>query len=127
MRKFVCAAVVTAFAVSVAMSGEHAGRITKIDGDKVTFVKKGKKGDKGEEMTLTLAKDVKISKGKFDKEAKKLVAGDAIEGGKTALSDLVTKGGEKGAGAMIKTDDADKMITEIIIGGFKGKKKKDAN
>jgi len=126
MRKFVCAAVVTAFAVSVAMSGEYAGRITKIDGDKVTFVKKGKKGDKGEEITLTLAKDAKIVKGKFDKETKKFVAGDAIEGGKTALSDLVTKGGEKGAGAVIVTDDGDKNITEIRVMGGK-KKKKDAN
>jgi len=126
MRKFVCAAVVTAFAVSVAMSGEYAGRITKIDGDKVTFVKKGKKGEKGEEMTLTLAKDAKIVKGKFDKETKKLVAGDAIEGGKATLSTQVKDSGEKGVAALIVTDDADKNITEIRVGGGK-KKKKDAN
>jgi hypothetical protein len=121
----VCAAVVVVCAVSVAMSAEHFGRITKIDGDKVTFVKGKKKGEKGEEVTLTLAKDAKIVKGTFDKETKKVVAGDAIEGGKTALSDMLTKAGEKGVGAVIVTDADDKNITEIRV--LKGKKGKGAN
>ena len=125
MRKFVCAAVVAVCAVSVAMSDEYFATIKKIDGDKVTIIKGKKKGQPGEESTLTLTKDAKIVKGKFDADTKKLVAGDAIEGGTKGLSELVEKAGEKGVGAMIVTDADNKNITEIRTVG--GKKKKAAN
>jgi hypothetical protein len=122
MRKFVCAAVVAVCAVSVAMSDEYFAVIKKIDGDKVTIIKGKKKGTAGEELTLTLAKDAKINKGKFDADTKKLVAGDAIEGGTKGLSEMVEKAGEKGVAAMIITDADNKNITEIRV-GKKGKKK----
>src|SRR5262249_35013885 len=99
--------------------------ISKVDGNKVTLTKR-KKGEKGEEMTLTATDDVKVVKGKFNKDTKKVEAGDTIEGGLKA--ELFTKIGEKGVFGRVITND-DGKITEIRVfqgfgGKFGGKKKK---
>ncbi len=125
LRKFVCAAVIVVLGLSVAVAEDFGAIISKVDGNKVTFTK-FKKGEKGEETTLPVKADAKITKGKFDMDTKKMQAGDPIEGG--LKSDTFTKIGEKGQFATISTDADNKNITAIIVGGGfggKGKKKQD--
>jgi hypothetical protein len=121
LRKLACVGIVLTFCLSVSMADEFLANIKKIEGDKVTFVK-GKKGEAGQEMTLPAAKDVKITKGKFNKDTKKVEAGDEVTGGlkAEALSNI----GEKGMFGYIVTDPDNKKITEIRL--FGGKKKKGA-
>jgi len=126
MRKFVAAAVVVLAVFSIALADEFTGRITKVDGDKVTVQKmkgKGKNIEKdGDPITLPVAKGVKITKGKFDKDAKKLVAGDEVENG--LKNELFSAISDKGVNARITTDADNKTITAITVIG--GKKKKGA-
>jgi len=134
MRKFVYAAVLTMFTVSVALAADFNAIVTKIDGGKVTFKKAPmeKGGEFGEETTLPLAKDAKIVKGKgsFNKEEKKfsIEAGDPLD--KDAVKELMQKASEtkfKGVFAQVSTDAGGKKVTEIRIVQFgkKGGKKKD--
>src|SRR5207248_5895508 len=108
------------------LADDFTATITKIDGDKVTLIKGGggkKNKKKGEEMTLTAAKDLKVFKGKFDADAKKQVEeGDADKEGlkSTLLLSADGKLPDKGAKARVITND-DGQITRIIVGG--GKKK----
>ncbi len=124
LRRFVCAAVILGFGLGVAMADEFRAIISKVDGNKVTFTK-FKKGEKGDETTLPVTKDAKITKGKFNMDTKKVDAGDPIENG--LKNDVFTKIGEKGQFASITTDADNKNITAISTIAFKGKKKKDAN
>lgn len=122
-RKLVCAVAVLAIGFGVAMAEEFRASIKKVDDGKVTFVKAVKKGDTpGEPVTLPVADNVKVVKGSFNKETKKIEAGDAIETG--LKNEMFKTIGEKGLGAVIVTDEDGKKITEIRIGG---KKKKAAN
>jgi hypothetical protein len=131
-RKMVCVVFVMTVVIGVVGAEEFFAQLTKVDGDKVTFQKfkkgeKGKKGEKdGDEVTLPLAKDAKIVKGKFDKDAMKMVAGDAIEGGLKADNFKID---EKKGGPFVRITTAEdkKSITEIMTFGFgKDKGKKDA-
>ncbi len=146
MKKFVCAAVVACVAFCLAQADEFTAVITKVQDGKVTFKKfKGfnkeeKKVDLGDETTLPATSTVKVTKGKFDKDTKK-VDYTAVEGGlsnemfKNIGEAKKGKGKGKGKGgfnvggmmATIVTDSSNKNITEIKIGGggFFGKKKKD--
>jgi hypothetical protein len=136
MRKFVCAAVVTVFAYSVATADTFFGRITKLTDKEVTFTafkKGGKKGAKGEEKTLDLAKGCKfIEGGMFDKDDMKFTGGETIKLDEAQkLIETGGKGGKGGKGrfGVITTND-DNKVTEIrILKGFggkgKGKKKPD--
>src|SRR5438445_1551136 len=76
MRRFVCAAVVAVFSVSVALAAEWRVVITKVDADGKTISFKKlpmeKGGELGEEMTAKLTATAKIYKGKFNAETKKL-------------------------------------------------------
>jgi len=129
IRKLVCAVFVMTVAVGFVLADEFQAGITKIDGDKVTYQKykkgaKGKKGDPdGDPVTLSTTKDAKVVKGMFDKDAKKVVAGDAIEGG--LKSDTFSKAStDAPVMATITTDADNKHITQIMVAG---KKKKAAN
>jgi hypothetical protein len=122
--RLVCAIMAVFVFVGMAMSETYTGFITKVEGDKVTFVtgkfnKDEGKFEKGEPMTLPVAADAKILKGAgFDKDTKKFKPGDPLEGGlKNAMFDKIGKG----MFAQITTDADNKKITEIIVGG--GKKK----
>src|SRR5262245_2151096 len=98
LRRFAALAAVFVLFTSVALAEEFRALITKVDGNKVTLHKfKGK--EKGDAETITATDAVKVVKGKFNRETKKLEAGDAIEGGLKAkqLSDI----GEKGVGASV--------------------------
>jgi hypothetical protein len=131
LRKFVCAGVIVAIGMSVAMADEFMAIISKVDGNKVTFMKAKfdpdtKKFEKGEATTLPVKADAKITKGKFNKDTKKTDAGDPLADG--LKNEVFTTIGEKGMFATITTDADNKNITAITTGGFKGgKKKKDAN
>src|SRR2546429_8603265 len=85
LRKFVCAAIVVVFGLSVAMAEEITALISKVDGNKVTFKKfvgAGKKGAaEGDDITLPVKADAKITKGVFNMDTKKLEPGEAIKDG----------------------------------------------
>jgi hypothetical protein len=126
-RKLVCAMFVMTVAVGFVLADEFQAAITKVEGSKITYqkYKKGAKGAKGEKdgdaVTIEVSKDAKIMKGMYDKDAKKMVAGDAIEGG--LKHEMFSKASEeKGVMATITTDDDKKTVTQILVGG-KGKKK----
>ncbi len=117
MRKVLLAAPIILVCFGVALGEEFRGTIKKIDGDKITVLK-GKKGD-SKEVVLTVVENVKVTKGKFNKETKKVEAGDAIENG--LKNELFSKGDQR---VTIITND-DGKVTEIRTGG--GRKKKRNN
>ena len=111
MRKLVAVALLLVFGTTVAFADEFFARITKIDGNKITFKQKEK-----EEATLTAADNVKVQIGKFNFKEKKFEDLKDIDGG--LKSEKLTSGK---AFARITTE-GDK-ITQIAIGSFGGKKK----
>jgi hypothetical protein len=119
MRKVLIAAPVFLVCLGLALGEEFRGTIKKVDGNKIT-VMKGKKGD-AKEVTLTVVENCKVSKGKFNKETKKLEAGDPIENG--LKNELFTKGDTR---ATFVTNN-DGNVTEIRVGGGGRKKKKNNN
>jgi hypothetical protein len=130
LRKFVCAAVIVVIGLGVAVADEFQAMITKVDGNKITYKKVLKKGAKGQPAeyddakTLPAATNVKVSKGNYNKDTKKVEVSDAIENGLKNEMFSKTKLEDNGVNAMITTDADNKNITEITI--TKGKKKKGA-
>ncbi len=123
-RKLVCAMFVMTIAIGVTFADFNA-TITKVDGSKVTIQKykkvKGKAPEKDGDATTIDVGTAKVVKGTFNKDTKKLEAGDAIEGGLKA--EIFAKIGEKGVQARF-IEEGDKVTTIMILGG---KKKKDKN
>lgn len=118
LKRLVGALVVMGVCLGIALAEEFRNvTISKIDGDKVTFAKVKKGGDKVDEQTLTAAPNVKVVKGKYNEDTKKVDAGDAYDGGLKTLSEKL---GDKGKQATIITDD-NKKIIEIRVGGKKKK------
>jgi hypothetical protein len=116
LRKVVATSLVLVLSVGVVFADQFRAIITKVEGDKVTFAEMKGKGQKGEEQTLPVAKDVKVVKGKFNKETKSVEAGDELPGG--LKNKRFTDIPEKGVPAFIVTDG--KKITEIrVLGGKK--------
>jgi hypothetical protein len=130
---------VVLLAVSVGLSDEFVGLITKFEDGKITVRQFKKKGDEGQEKTLAVARDCKFVMAKFNQEEKKIEPGEALEGGKEGFAKRVkaaaAKGGGKGFGAgvfaqVITSGEGDNAkVTEIrAFPPFKGKfKKKDAD
>jgi hypothetical protein len=121
LRKLLGAGILVILCFGVAFADEIRAVIIKVDGNKVTFTEAKGKGQKGPERTMPVADNVKIVKGRFNKDTKKIEAGEAIEGG--LKNKLFTDIGEKGVRGSIVTDDDNKKITEIRVGGGGGKKK----
>ncbi len=118
LKRMISAVVVMCVCLGIAMAEEIRGAIFKVDGNKITFAKV-KKGEKLDEQTLTVVKDVKVIKGKYNKETKSLDDPRDVDGG--LKHKMFAEIGEKGVGVIIVTNDA-KKVTEIrVIGG--GKKK----
>src|SRR5687767_2506008 len=115
LRKMVCAGFVVAVTFSLAAAEEFNASIRKVDGNKITFVKGQKKDVKGEEATMEAAADVKVLTAKFNKEEKKVEAGEALPGG--LKNERFKNIGEKGIGARIITDADNKKIVEIRVFG----------
>jgi hypothetical protein len=82
MKRYLLAAMVSVMLVGFALAEEFTLQITAIAEDGSVTGKKIAKGGKGkgEEVTVKVAKDVKVHKGKFDAETKKLAAdGDDLK------------------------------------------------
>ncbi len=116
LRKLLLAGFTLTVFVGIAMSDEMRVAIMKVDGTNITY-NASKKDAKVEDKTMPVADDVKVFKGKFNADTKKLEAGDAIEGG--LKNEMFTKIGEKGLRATIITDADNKKIVEIRVGGGK--------
>ena len=128
IRKMACAMFVMTVAIGFAFADEFTATITKAGDGKITYQKfkkkmKGQKAEKdGEPVTINVAADAKIVGAKFNKDAKKLEAGDAIEGGLNA--EVFKNASEtKGVTARITTE-GDKVTQIMVFGGGKKKKKK---
>ena len=106
LRNVLCAAVVLALSLGLAVSAEIKGKITKVEGNKIT-VETGKKG-MTEEKTFEVAKDVKVTK-------------KTEEGGSENLAGLTAiNTGKKGVNAVITTN-ADNKVTGITLPAKKKK------
>ena len=107
LKKLAGASLLVALCFTVAAAEEIKGNILKVGDGKVTIrLKAPKKGEKGEEKTFDLAKEVKVSF-KEGKETK-----DVPDGLK---SDLITGiDGKKGKGGAVITN-TDNKVTEIVI------------
>jgi hypothetical protein len=129
LRKLVCSIFAMSVCIGLVAAEEFSATIRKVDGDKVTFSKvsfKDKKVEKGDDMTLPVAKDVKVAKGKANFKDKKfsVEVGDKIEDG--LKNEIFTKIDEKkGLFVRITTSEDNKSITQILVTQFGGKKKKD--
>ena len=84
------------------------------------FAESKGKGEKGPEQTLPVADKVKVVKLKINRETKKVEAGELIDRG--LKNSMFSNISEKGLRGVIITDESNKKITEIRIGGG-GKKK----
>jgi hypothetical protein len=127
VRRVVAALVVMAFSVGILSAAEMFGIVTKVDGNKITFTEfkkgEGKKFEKGEPKTYTVAKDAKIQEMKgFGPDAEFTALKDGLKS-----KQLTTEMPEKGRFARVVTNDKNE-VTELSVSlfkGFGGKKKKD--
>jgi hypothetical protein len=132
IRKLACAMAVMVVAVGFVIADDVTCRIEGIADGKATCQKysKAKKGAApekvGDTFTVTIAKDCAVHKGMFDKDTKKVVKGDAYEGGLTALAEAAKKAADKGGVNVIITtpqDGGKGDATLILVVGGGGKKK----
>jgi hypothetical protein len=124
MRAIFASCAVIVLSLGVVMAEEFACQITKIetkDGKTmISGVKGKKKGEAGKEFgPFAVAKDVKVAKGKYDKDTKSFTAGDPIEDGLKAeeFKEIST---EKPLNVTLTTDTKD-VITQILVTKKKGK------
>jgi hypothetical protein len=122
LRKVVPALVVMLFCVGITLGDEFACVIKKIDGNKLTlqktkFDKAAKKVENdGDPIVGTVSDSTKFVKAKFDKDTKKMVDGDPLEGG--LKNDVFTKiDAEKGLRCTVTIDDG--KISKIAVAGGK--------
>lgn len=127
MKKFLFAAVFTVAVVGLAMADEFNASIMSVDTAKgtITYQKKKKGMADGDPVTISVAKGVKVAKGKADPDNKgKTLLDEEIKDGLKA--DMFAKiDAEKGLNASIKTadDGADKgKVVQILLTQKKGKK-----
>jgi hypothetical protein len=136
MRKFVAASLVLVIANAVAAADEFVGFITKFEDGKMS-VKRSKGTEPHEEVTLKVADNVKIVRGKVNNDTMKIEAGEAFEGGKDALAKQVKETAERvkkyieegkkgfGLGVFASIVTEGDMVTEIrVTGGAKKKQEK---
>ena len=119
IRRWFCAVFVMTGAIGIAVAGEFNATIIKVDGATITYQKYKKAAKKwdapekdGDPVTISVASDLKVVEGKYDKDAKKVVPGDPIEGG--LKSETFTKS-EKGIPARITTDADNKTVIQILV------------
>lgn len=108
LRKILCAVVIVGFSIGLAVADEIKGKITKIDGQKITLQYKEKGSKEAKTKDLEAVKDCKVCK--KDKEGNE----KELDGGLSAL-----KIGEKGQFATLTVDGG--KVTKIVVGA--GKKK----
>ena len=120
MRSLIVAAVFLTMSLGLVMADQFSGTFKSVDAkaNKLTIMKGASKKDgiEGTETTLDVDAKVKVFQGKFNKDAGKFEAGDAVAEG--LKSDLFKEGKK----VTVTTDDKSKKVTEIILGGGGGKK-----
>jgi hypothetical protein len=100
------------------LSEEFRAAVTKVADGKVTFTrtmttKDGRKVD--DEQTLPVADNVKVVRGKLDKDTREVEAGEPIERG--LKNELFTRAGDKGLRVILVTDAANKKVAEVYVFG----------
>jgi hypothetical protein len=97
------------------LSEEFRAVLTKVADGKVTFTRTtaGKDPRKGDEQTLPIADDVKVVKGKLDKDTNEVEAGEPIAGG--LKNEMFTRMADRGLKASLVTDAENKKIAEIYV------------
>ncbi len=113
LRKLACAAVVLTCSLGLAMAEPVKGKITSIEGTKLTATVGAKKGEKGESKTYDIAKDVKVTKAGKDGKTD-------LPGGLKA-EELIKIDAAKGVNATLEVTG--NTVTEITLAA--GKKKKE--
>jgi hypothetical protein len=116
MKKCAFAAAVLLASFGIALGEEVTVSIVRVDRDLITFHRLNK-GKKGERERLPAAPGVIVAKMRFDKETKKIAAGDPIEGG------LKNEIFSKQIPARITISDDNKTITRVLAASFTFKKK----
>lgn len=119
LRKVICTFAIFSLGLGTLLAEEFMASIRKVEDGKISLVRFKKKGEKGEEATLAVAENCKVLTAKFNKETKKVEAGEPLPDG--LKNERFKNIGEKGVFARIITDDDGKKITEIRV--FAGKKK----
>ena len=121
-RRFVAALVMAFTAVGFAAADEFQAIITKVQDGRVTYKRVKGRNEEGktqydEEKTLPITKAVKVVKASYDKEARKMVNGDPLEGGlkHDAFTSLGKKKDVAGVFATLITDAGNKNISVIRV------------
>jgi hypothetical protein len=128
VRKLVCSMVVLVCGAAFVGADDYFGKITKIDGEKITFQKmtkankKEKSKEDGDPVVLTANKDTKYFKKTFDKDTKKAGEEALPDGLKSEIFSKIDP--EKGLNATITTEGDSKVASKVVVGG--GKKGKAA-
>lgn len=112
LRNIVCAGIVLTASIGLVMAEPVKGRITAIDGNKITIVVGAKKGEKGESKTYDAAANVKVQKASGKDKVEPLAGG-------LKAAELQNIDAKKGVGATLEVNGT--SVTEITISG--GKKK----
>ena len=112
LRNIVCAGLVLTVSIGLAFAEPIKGKITSIEGKKVSFTTAAKKGEKGESKTYELADKVKVQKSMGKDKTEVLTGGLKAE-------ELQNIDAKKGVGAVLEVNGT--TVTEITITG--GKKK----
>jgi hypothetical protein len=121
-RRFVAALVLALTVGGFAAADEFQAIITKVQDGSVTYKRVKGRNEEGRteydaEKTLRHMKDVPVVKARWDKEARKLVNGDPLEGGlkHDAFTSLGTDEDVEGVFATLITDAGNKNITAIRV------------
>jgi len=126
MYRFIASVVVVLFALSTGFAEEFAGRITKFEDGKLTFLKGFgfKKGQNDEEQIFAVDAKCKLLKAKFRKGERKIDVDGAYEGGRERFEKRVrdaAKGNPKNLAnavfvQIITTGEGEKArVTEIRV------------
>jgi len=107
IRNFACVLVVFAATLGVAAAEQFLADITKVEGNKVTFIKYDGKSEG--QVTLPAADNVKVVRGSFVGKNKKVMPGDELKGG------LSNERFKEMLFVQIITDADAKVITEIRV------------
>jgi hypothetical protein len=120
LRQIVGAAILFVLFIGITFADEFRAVITKVEGDKVTFTEFKGKGQKGPEHTMPVADNLKVVKGRMNKETKKVEVGEEVKEGlkHSMFSDI-----ERPIPSVIMTDGDNKKITEIRVFSKKGRQK----
>jgi len=121
LRRAVCVVAVFAVSVGIVMAEDIRCVITKVseDGKTITCATRDKETKKlGEGKDYAVSSSVKVNKGKYNREEKKLEVGDTLKDG---LSNEMFKSiGKRGVFATITTDDSGN-VTQIVVSQGRGK------